>query len=1617
MNRTVGKTSRFRISVVLAGVLALLVGLIGVAGSPAGADTSAPAKTVAHDDPAGSASVHTRDGKLLTTQELDEAAAKARAALKAKAEEEQKETKVSTETDGKPDTKAADAKDALLAIVKEVSQPTVEAGKTFNYDIQVSCSSITTPCKDVVVTDKFEAGFIITPPDSVSGGAAINFDQTTNTLTVSSATMAAGSTLNFRVGVTVPADTDIKTGTVVPNTAKVEASNADTQTDSANITVNVVPNLDVAATKSLNPGGGIAGNGQVVKAELGVKNNSTTVSEVKQLRIKDESPEFFNVFDFQSAKVTQFPKGANRVAVSICKEAGPCADNQWINGQPQAGPGITLPDGVNAADVTGLLFTFVNDKGEKIAEGKDADRTGKVEVEFKGRTTFRGNNEPLQVTSATTVYNKVVPSVFGKNSQNQEVWHNGPQNTAPYTLNPNIVKVESTKAFYVDPKNDFTNGGEDAIQNQNTPVSTVVMSTNKSGFPISNITITDPKEGTSLGFFKPTQFRLTFPAGAAKAHVVIKCSDNSVHEKDYPPAENNKLIASPCPGGTDLTSASAKFESKDAKTPEIKNNEIAGLSLTGALDGKQKTGNSPLRNIAWIEGDNPIDGSGSFSGEVQDTLTVRTDTPSSGGQSKTTGGVGTIVPGQPLRFNMAFNNSGYVPLEHVILADPKDPSKPSPSWETVQVTKITVDGSGVDSTNPPKIELWDPTANAYVAYNAGDAALLERAKGFRVSTTTPLLRNQTINVRLDVVVRDKVEPGATFTNCMNVSLDGGKTWQADRCAGPVEVKEGDVSANLQKMFVPGEVARTLTSGSAATVTTKLRVSNGGPLYLKTLTVTDKGDAAGGTANFFDMVDVSSTTVYVNRPPGATHTKIEFCEFGEGCAANTWVLSNNFSTSTSLAIANTFKPGQAGAKRIGGIKVTFATKADGNGEALILPTTNFPASGNCAEASVCFNVKPRVALFTDDKTPVPDTITNGITGEGQSVPRTGSEDGKFPIPQTDSSFKLNEGKRKLDLVKRPNGNISPGSTFEFELVYTNTGSGIVKNPLLVDRLPDLLDLDTSFGLNPSEPYTVSYAMADSRPEPGAPVTTISRGSGGQVQKLALKWNDWDMLPGDKVTVKIKVKMMPGATTGMKLENQAGVTGDGFSEINPDECTAPTTAGGVVKGTDSSGYFGDAGQLFCTSKAYVTTQEGNAFASYKWVAGTLPWFYIPGNVGSSRPAFEKIDQTSCPTIEKNGRTYTRYPCVALIHPGEQFEYILRLANAGTNPVKEIRIADSLPHEGDSGVWVPSPRMTEWSPRPTLAGAVSDEGPDGMTVKTGYSNSVTACVEDLKPGDPNRCDFSGSAGSDTGSFFTQILFEDGKFLPPGGSVDLELTMDSPKQLDKKTELPIAWNSFAQSAWAREANGKDKYLLPAEPEKVGVGMMFSRLDIEKAVSGFEGDNDHTSPFPVEYKCRFDGEDLNEGTGQVVPGETTTLTEAVFPDVECDIWETDARGAESSATKENPLKVTMPKFDPQAQETPESIGFGKIENVFPEPTPPEPTPSETTGSGSIPPTSPSGSGTGSVPPTSPTGPTESPSNDDDQGGILPHTGGGWAALAAIIGLGAIGIGTGMRRAGRNREH
>ena len=39
-------------------------------------------------------------------------------------------------------------------------------------------------------------------------------------------------------------------------------------------------------------------------------------------------------------------------------------------------------------------------------------------------------------------------------------------------------------------------------------------------------------------------------------------------------------------------------------------------------------------------------------------------------------------------------------------------------------------------------------------------------------------------------------------------------------------------------------------------------------------------------------------------------------------------------------------------------------------------------------------------------------------------------------------------------------------------------------------------------------------------------------------------------------------------------------------------------------------------------------------------------------------------------EGGRTYTAFPCVALVNPGDRYDYLLRFVNAGTEPATAMR-----------------------------------------------------------------------------------------------------------------------------------------------------------------------------------------------------------------------------------------------------------------------------------------------------------------------------------------------------------
>ena len=163
-----------------------------------------------------------------------------------------------------------------------------------------------------------------------------------------------------------------------------------------------------------------------------------------------------------------------------------------------------------------------------------------------------------------------------------------------------------------------------------------------------------------------------------------------------------------------------------------------------------------LLNCADVTMASGLDGTGAATAIACAQQNVENPRPAIGNGVKSTSGVTTITPGQALSFALSFRNTGNVPVSNVVLADPPDPTAANNPFGLVRLTALSA-----PAAPPSTLEVYDPTAGAYVPYVASNTALLARATGIRVTVTGNLPVSSTFNVNYQVLVRDTVDPTAT----------------------------------------------------------------------------------------------------------------------------------------------------------------------------------------------------------------------------------------------------------------------------------------------------------------------------------------------------------------------------------------------------------------------------------------------------------------------------------------------------------------------------------------------------------------------------------------------------------------------------------------------------------------------------------------------------------------------------------------------------------------------------------------------------------------------------------------------------------------------------------------
>ncbi|MBO1333624.1 DUF5979 domain-containing protein [Streptomyces sp. VRA16 Mangrove soil] len=1377
-----------------------------------------------------------------------------------------------------------------------------QPGDEFIYTLTGQCSGLTVDCVEFTVTDTLPAEFEVTSLPQSTTTRDVTYDESTRLLTVvykqtlqnpaGKTGLRAGQAGSVEIGMRVPTDTQLEDGATVTNSATVDAENADPKDSSTDVSVTIPRVVKPVTTKTWEDGSAIALSGEESTITLNVRNNSSSSAEVTELSVADTTADTFEYFDFESATVTAFPKGADQAHLVVTT-----ADGQTHTGADISAPGeLPMPAGVDPGDVVGFEVVFSDSSGDVLPY----DTTGgTVEVKMKLRDTYRSSGATLEPTDKVTVNNCAVPSAQEKTDGDVA----GAQACAPYDILPDILVLQPTKRFYPDTNGNFAqDNGEHAVLGENSPVSTEVDVKNASPFPVKSITITEPSAEAASEFDKidVSTVRLRFPDGATTAHLTVTYADGSTFEDDYT-ANTTVDVAK---AGTTVTKVEVTYTGVDADgNPTIKEGATAGLDLHGTLTDDVTAedlpgGTSPgVDNCAGYKGDaGRTDGSGTASGNACKTLPI--EAPNTSGSGTKDASQNDIPADQPITMNLKVTNNGNKPLVSPVITDPTANADGSPSttnnpFDVVQITSVTVSPSNA----PVKIELWDPTANggsgAWVAYDANDAALLERATGVRGSYDGEMSPQTTFTVTVVAERRPGVPDGTTLQNCYSIDAGGDYTPGAPVCGPSMDTAPASDSASLNKTISPGTLPEYVPGLPRQHADMSLTVANTGNMSAKYLRMTDKDD------DFFDAVDLVS--IKSNQmPAGADRVQID--AYVDGA----WV---NGTPSAGAAL-----PSGVSAGDVVGLRVTYSSTSTANDGYVIKPECT---TSSCYGILV-LDVSPRPALRSNGE-PVPSHLEDTVSGE--FLTKLEDPDKPKAIDPVDATLNLVKGDPVLDVSKTPNTVLAPGEDAPFYLKVTNTGTANVPDLVVKDALPPGIAFVDTFQGDDGLPYKITDVQMPAG-TPALPTPDFKQqSSGGRISGLSWDFSKDDdgkayvFPPGATFTIEIHVRLEAGINAGDVVTNTMGATSS-----DPDLACDGTS--------QRDGDFGDG--LYCVASATLTAKTGAAFQARKWVSGndSLGWYNV-----LTKEKLPAGDDSCLSTTDADGRRYTTSPCIALVNPGDQYHYLMRIQNAGTESGTAMRIVDRFPVMGDKGVILDSARNTAWDKRPTLASRPRLDGAATMT--TSYETSEPLCTDDLDMGGAGSSD--PQCGSDVWDDAYGPRAVGARFdlafptpLPPGGTVSITYAMDTPLDVAKNGDPTIAWNSYAHNETTDRA-GSPRVLQPNEPIQVGVALAYGDLKLVKRIGKHPAALDGALkrvPFPFHVTCVIHpqgGRDRTVLDKDYRVSENKPVTVEGLPaGAECSVWETSARGGSSSHPVGDPVEVTI---QPGLGET--TVQTARIENDF----------------------------------------------------------------------------------------
>lgn len=1393
---------------------------------------------------------------------------------------------------------------------------TVQPGESFTYDFVASCSNIEVDCVNLTVTDTFPDQLVVdesTLPAAIAGFREVSWDGATLTVTYveslanppGSVGKLAGTSDPFSVSVTLPADTPLPSGTEITNEATIAAANvAETATDPTVVTVDIPRVVDVSTTKSFSDPSAIAGDPDATTTiQLGADNLSTSSARVSELVVDDSTPDTWEYLDVVAVTVTQFPAGADQAQLFVCPEDdAPCTDDaDWVAGGSAAPPGpasLAFPGSVPADQVVGVRVVFSSPLLGFIAPVADGGTAG-VEVDAELRDTVRSTDEPIDEIPTTTDVDNVVSATV--TDPGADPTTATATDDATFQILPPTLSLDTSKTFFADANgNHQTDPGEHAVIGEPSGVSMDITAQNTSAFPIAEIVITEPAPAppsSELDKVDITSILLTFPSGAANANVVVTYDDATSTSTDHaPPGPTTIDLGDPPPRVTSVTVTYTGPDDDGDGNPDatIIPDATAGLGVHGNLN--DQVDESDVGSLAGIDNCAAFTGSGggipgstgSFAGTSCTQLPIEERDAGTGGTKVPS--QGQIPEDQPVVFDMTTTNNGNLPLIDLVVSDPVpnlDGSPPvTPVFEYGRFLSADVQPPAMASR--VAIEVYTPDGG-WALLDLVDGAAYPDVIGVRASIDV-LQPTESFDLRVGMIARDPLPPGPppeTITNCYGVTAAGDDYEAQVYCGPPIFPAPVDEAAVINKAISPESMPRRIPGMEPQSATVTLEVRNSGDITAQMVQVTDVD------ADFWDAVDLVELGTITPPAVGELDDadQIQVDAFVDGA----WV------DGVPTAIGSAALPAGVTPAEVRGLRFTFTDSSTVNDGFVLTPCADATCTG-----VVEFQVVPRLSLLSTGA-PLPEVLVNSATGAFTTRLHPDPDDPALIDEVTDDLLFV-PGDPRLDVDKSPeSATLQPGQIGTFDLVTTNDGTANLPDLTVSDPVPVGLHFDETYADPDSgQPFTVTWSnLPDGYPEPPAAVFAPTPDPDDLTRVGLLRWTfpDWDMPPNASVTIFIRYTLEPGVTAGQEITNTMGAS----SPVDGLECTDPD---GVVV----DGEFGDG--TYCTDPAEVGVTAGTSFASRKWVAGNPDLGWYNASTGELVP----VGGGGCLSLSANGRTYTTNPCIAIVDPGEQFHYVLRVQNAGTDDALEMVIVDTFPAPGDTGV-LGAERETEWATAPTLSGPATYTGPTTGTIS--YTSGA-ACIDDLfLDGPPCPVDaWDGAPGPDTTALRLMADFQPDP-LGPGGTIDVSFSMDAPAEVPRVADPTIAWNSIAHAERTELS-----VLPPLEPLKVGVAVLYGSLEVVKEI----GDNPADLPvddltYTFGYECTLsNGDPAGSGSVTATPATPGVVT-GIAAGSTCEVWETATNGGIPSATEDDPIEVVI---DPSVTPDDPVLSSVTVTNDFP---------------------------------------------------------------------------------------